>query len=65
MTDLRKKMFEDMQLHGYAERTMKSYADAVRGLARHYHCPPDQLTEDDLRKFFCISLMTEKQHAAL
>ena len=31
MTDLRKRMLEDMQLHGYAERTRKSYADAVSG----------------------------------
>ena len=33
MTDLRKRMVEDMQLHGYAERTMQSYADVVGGLA--------------------------------
>jgi len=59
---LRKKMFEDMQLHGYAERTMKSYADAVSGLARHYHCPPDQLTEDDLRKFF-LHLINDRKAA--
>ena len=41
-----------MQLRGYAERTRKSYADAVSGLAKHYQCPPDQLSEDDIRKFF-------------
>jgi site-specific recombinase XerD len=52
MTDLRKRMMEDMQLHGYAERTMKSYADAVSGLAKHYKRPPDQLSEADIRKFF-------------
>jgi len=34
-------MLEDMQLHGYAERTRKSYANAVGGLARHYGRPPD------------------------
>ncbi|MCF6290228.1 MAG: hypothetical protein L3J03_04435 [Desulfobacterales bacterium] len=33
MTDLRKRMMGDMQLHGYAERTRQSYADAVSGLA--------------------------------
>ena len=54
MTDLRKRMMGDMQLHGYAERTRQSYADAVSGLAKHYHCPPDQLSEDDVRKFFLL-----------
>jgi site-specific recombinase XerD len=52
MTDLKKRMMEDMQLRGYAERTRKSYADAVSGLAKHYKCPPDKLSEDDIRNFF-------------
>ena len=52
MTDLRRRMLEDMQLHGYAERTRESYADAVGRLAKHYSRPPDQLTEDDIRNFF-------------
>ena len=62
MTDLRKRMMGDMQLHGYAERTRQSYADAVSGLARHYHCPPDQLTEDDVRKFF-LHLINDRKSA--
>ncbi len=52
MTDLRKRMLDDMQLHGYAERTMASYVAAVSLLARHYHRPPDQISEDDIRNFF-------------
>jgi len=62
MTDLRKRMMEDMQLHGYAERTRQSYADAVSGLAKHYQCPPDQLTEDDIRKFF-LHLINDRKAA--
>jgi len=52
MNELKQKMIEDMQLHGYAERTQESYLGAVRRLAKHYQCPPQQLTEDDIRKFF-------------
>ena len=33
MTALRQKMIEDMQLHGFAERTQESYLRAVRQLA--------------------------------
>jgi site-specific recombinase XerD len=62
MTDLKKRMMEDMQLHGYAERTMKSYADAVSGLAKHYQCPPDQLSEEDIRKFF-LHIINDRQAA--
>lgn len=52
MSELRQKMIEDMQLHGYAPRTQQSYLGAVQGIAKHYHCPPDKLTEADIRKFF-------------
>jgi integrase/recombinase XerD len=60
MTELRKRMIEDMQLHGYAERTQKSYADAVKGLANHYQCSPDQLDEEDIRRFF-LHLIKERR----
>lgn len=62
MTDLRKRMMEDMQLHGYSEKTRKSYAAAVNILAKHYRRPPDQLTEDELRKFF-LHLINERKSA--
>lgn len=62
MTDLRKRMMEDMQLHGYAERTRKSYAGAVTGLAKHYRRSPDRLTEDEIRKFF-LHLINERKSA--
>ncbi|MEW6517978.1 MAG: site-specific integrase [Thermodesulfobacteriota bacterium] len=52
MNELRQKMIEDMQLHGYAARTQQSYLGAVRGIAKHYQCSPGQLTEADIRKFF-------------
>ena len=52
MTALRQKMIEDMQLHGFAERTQESYLQAVRQLAEYYHKPPDQISEEELRQYF-------------
>lgn len=52
MTALRQKMIENMQLHGFAERTQKSYMQAVRQLAEYYNKPPDQLSEEELRQYF-------------
>jgi len=60
MTALRQKMIEDMQLHGFAERTQKSYMQAVRQLAEYYHKPPDQISEDELRQYFLYLMNVKK-----
>jgi site-specific recombinase XerD len=52
MTALRQKMIENMQLHGFAERTQKSYMQVVRQLAEYYNKPPDQISEEELRQYF-------------
>lgn len=52
MTVLRQKMIEDMQLHGFAERTQDSYLRAVRQLATYFNKPPDQISEEELRQYF-------------
>ncbi len=52
MTALRQKMIEDMQLHGFADRTQDSYLRAVRQLAAHFNKPPDQISEEELRQYF-------------
>jgi site-specific recombinase XerD len=62
MTVLRQKMIEDMQLRGFAVRTQEAYLSAVRQLAKHYHKPPDQINEEELRQYF-LFLKNEK-HAA-
>ena len=62
MSALRQKMIEDMQLHGFAVRTQEAYLSAVRQLAKHYHKPPDQINEEELRQYF-LFLKNEK-HAA-
>ena len=62
MTPLRQRMLEDMQLRGLAPRTQESYLAAVQQLALHYHCSPDQITEEELRQYF-LYLRNEKRLA--
>jgi len=62
MSALRQKMIEDMQLRGFAARTQEAYLLAVSQLAKHYHKPPDQINEEELRQYF-LFLKNEK-HAA-
>jgi site-specific recombinase XerD len=52
MTELRNRMIENMQLRGMAEQTQRSYVGAVARLARHYGRSPDQLSEEEIRRFF-------------
>lgn len=60
MTPLREKMLADLQLRGLATKTQFAYIRAVRQLAAHYHKPPDQITEEELRAYF-LYLKNEKQ----
>lgn len=62
MSELRKKMTEDMQLRGFSAKTQKAYIDAVRGLAKHYRRSPDQLSEEEVRNFF-LHLINERKAA--
>lgn len=60
MTPLRKRMMEDMQLHGLSKGTQKVYVSAIRRLAEHYGKPPHQITEEELRQYF-LYLTEEKR----
>lgn len=60
MTELRKRMIEDMRLRGLTEGTQRVYVDAVKHLARHYNRSPDQLTEEEVREFFIHLTQTRK-----
>ncbi len=51
-TKLKKKMVEDMQLRGYAERTQISYARAVRQLENYWHLPAEEISEQQVRDYF-------------
>lgn len=62
MTPLRHRMIQDLQLRGYAERTIEAYVHAVAQLARFYHASPDVLTEEQIRDYL-LHLSTVKKIA--
>ncbi|MGH7463140.1 MAG: site-specific integrase, partial [Longimicrobiales bacterium] len=62
MTPLRQRMVQDLQLRGYAARTVEAYVHPVVQLARHYHTPPDQLSEEQVREYL-VHLSTVKKVA--
>ena len=51
MTELRKRMIEDMQLAGLSQSTQEAYVRSVRQLAEHFHLSPDRITERQLRDY--------------
>ena len=51
MTELRKRMIEDMTLAGLCEGTQSAYVCAVKQLALHYGTSPDLLTEQQVRQY--------------
>ncbi len=60
MTELRRRMIEDMQLHGYAPKTQQCYVAAVKDLAKYHRRSPDRLSEEEIRRFF-LFLINEKK----
>jgi site-specific recombinase XerD len=51
MEKLRQRMIEDMKLRGLAASTQTRYLEGVKSLAKHYNRPPDQLTQEEVRKY--------------
>ena len=60
---LRQRMHEDLQLAGLAEGTQTAYLRAVRQLAAHFHKPPDQLTEQEVREYL-LYLKNERNYSS-
>ena len=51
MTPQRMRMIDDMVSAGLAPTTQAAYIQAVRGLAKHYHRSPDELSEAEVRSY--------------
>src|SRR5437773_4785770 len=57
---LRERMLRDLLLGRYAGPTQKAYLEAVKGLAKHFMIPPDQLTAEQVQDYL-LYLMTERK----
>jgi site-specific recombinase XerD len=55
-------MEQDLIVRGRSERTRESYLHAVAELARHYHRPPDQLTDQEVQQYL-LHLIQERKLA--
>ncbi|HKM81941.1 MAG TPA: site-specific integrase [Candidatus Acidoferrum sp.] len=62
MSPLRQRFIEDLQLRNYAPKTILAYVHQVRGVARHFKLSPDQLGDDQIRRYL-LHLLHDK-HAA-
>jgi integrase/recombinase XerD len=59
MTQLRRKMIGDMQLHHFSRSTQKSYEMSVYKLAKYYRISPDKISEDQLKDYI-LHLINER-----
>ena len=51
MTQLRKKMLEELQRRNYSHRTAKTYVRIVGEFAEHFHQSPDKLGPEQIRQY--------------
>jgi site-specific recombinase XerD len=60
MTPLRQRMLHELQRRNYAPSTIRSYLGAVRQFAEHFHCSPEQLGAQHLRRYQRYLLQEKK-----
>jgi len=51
VTQLRKRMLEELQRRNYSPATIRYYLSTVADFAKHFEKPPDQLGPDELRTY--------------
>lgn len=62
MTDLRKRMLEDMQIRNFAKGTQKNYIEAVARFAQHFWKSPSDLGPEHVRSY--LLYLTQKKSKA-
>jgi len=62
VTQLRKKMLEELQRRNYSKSTIESYLHAVEDFARYFGKSPDQLNQEHIRQYH-LHLVNERKLA--
>ena len=62
MTNLRKRLLEELQRRNYSPSTIRGYLQAVEQFAKHFGKSPDKLGPDELRSYQAY-LLTERKLA--
>jgi len=62
MTDLRKRMLEELQRRNFSPTTIRSYMHVVEDVARYFGKPPDRLTTEQIRSYQ-VHLLQERKLA--
>ena len=60
MTPLRQRMLHELQRRNYSPSTIRSYLGPVQQFAEHFHCSPEHLGPEQLRRYQ-IFLLQEKK----
>jgi integrase/recombinase XerD len=60
VTQLRKKMLEELQRRNYSHRTAKTYVRIVREFAEYFHQSPDNLGPEHIRQYQAHLFQTKK-----
>jgi len=63
MTDLRKRMLEELQRRNYSSETIRAYLFAVKDFATYFRKRPDQLGQEHLRQYQ-LHLLNDRRLAA-
>jgi len=51
MTELRKRMTEDLRLRNYSDHTILVYANTVADFTRYFHKSPDKMGSEEIRQY--------------
>ena len=62
MTPLRQRMIDAMVLRGFAARTRETYLSAVVQAAKHHHCSPALLSDEQVQAYL-LYLLQERQRS--